>query len=426
MSQRRTTDDRLREAFDISRDALLRSWRTMRSTPGLLLLSLLLGAALWVFVTEEENPTRIDTLSTPLTVQAFNVEPGLAVANQLPAVEVRLAAPDERWDDIAGGAGSFSAFVDLNGVTERDQEVRVQVEIEGLRGVRVVETIPETITVNLEDLTSIEVPVRVRPVGTLPLGYELGSTSAEQSTVTIIGPESLVVRVNDAVADLTVTGLTLSFEQTVALVPRGAGGGEIRGVSPDPPSLSVSIEIRRSTLVQALPLRARTDNAPATGYRVANVVVSPATISIEGTLDALTQLEAIDLDPIDITGAQTDVTRAVTIELPDGVSSADSLLATVVVQIAPIDGSLTLDVVPEFINVLSGIVATPELPTIEVTLTGPLPVLNTLTAEDISLTVDLDGFGAGTYELEPSLDLPEGVIQNALRPETVSVTLTPG
>jgi YbbR domain-containing protein len=426
MSQRRTTDDRLREAFDISRDALLRSWRTMRSTPGLLLLSLLLGAALWVFVTEEENPTRIDTLSTPLTVQAFNVEPGLAVANQLPAIEVRLAAPDERWDDIAGGAGSFSAFVDLNGVTERDQEVRVQVEIEGLRGVRVVETIPETITVNLEDLTSIEVPVRVRPVGTLPLGYELGSTSAEQSTVTIIGPESLVVRVNDAVADLTVTGLTLSFEQTVALVPRGAGGGEIRGVSPDPPSLSVSIEIRRSTLVQALPLRARTDNAPATGYRVANVVVSPATISIEGTLDALTQLEAIDLDPIDITGAQTDVTRAVTIELPDGVSSADSLLATVVVQIAPIDGSLTLDVVPEFINVLSGIVATPELPTIEVTLTGPLPVLNTLTAEDISLTVDLDGFGAGTYELEPSLDLPEGVIQNALRPETVSVTLTPG
>lgn len=426
MSQRRTTDDRLREAFDISRDALLRSWRTMRSTPGLLLLSLLLGAALWVFVTEEENPTRIDTLPTPLTVQAVNVEPGLAVANQLPAVEVQLAAPDERWEDIAGGAGSFSAFVDLNGVTERDQEVRVQVEIEGLRGVRVVETIPEFITVNLEDLTSVEVPVRVRPVGTLPLGYELGSTSAAQSTVTIIGPESLVVRVNDAVADLTVTGLTLSFDRIVALVPRGAGGGEIRGVSLDPPSLSVSIEIRRSTLVQALPLRARTDNAPAAGYRVTNVVVSPATISVEGTLDALTQLEAIDLDPIDITGAQTDVTRAITIELPDGVSSADSLLATVVVQIAPIDGSLTLEVVPEFINALSGIVATPESPTIELTLTGPLPVLNTLTAEDISLTIDLAGLGAGAYELEPTLDLPEGVIQDALRPETVSVTLTPG
>ena len=225
MSQRRTTDDRLRDAFDISRDALFRSWRTMRSTPGLLLLSLLLGSALWVFVTEEENPTRIDTLSAPLSVQAVNVESGLAVANQLPTVEVRLAAPDERWEDIISGAGDFSAFVNLDGLTERDQEVRVQVEISGIRGVRVVETIPETVTVNLEDLTSVQVPVRVRPVGTLPLGYELGSTSAEQSTVTITGPESLVVRVNDAVADLNVTGLTLPQGQTVSLVRAAMAAG---------------------------------------------------------------------------------------------------------------------------------------------------------------------------------------------------------
>ena len=54
------------------------------------------------------------------------------------------------------------------------------------------------------------------------------------------------------------------------------------------------------------------------------------------------------------------------------------------------------------------------------------PVLNTLTADDIILTVDVEGLGAGAYDLEPSLDLPEGVMQDTLRPETVSVTLTPG
>ena len=426
MSQRRTTDDRLRDAFDISRDALFRSWRTMRSTPGLLLLSLLLGSALWVFVTEEENPTRIDTLSAPLSVQAVNVESGLAVANQLPTVEVRLAAPDERWEDIISGAGDFSAFVNLDGLTERDQEVRVQVEISGIRGVRVVETIPETVTVNLEDLTSVQVPVRVRPVGTLPLGYELGSTSAEQSTVTITGPESLVVRVNDAVADLNVTGLTLPQGLTVSLVPRGDGGGEIRGVSLDPPSLRVNIEIRRSTLVQALPLRARIDNSPAAGYRVANVLVSPATISVEGTLDALSQLDAIDLEPIDITGAQTDVTKGITIELPEGVSSADSLLATVVVQVAPIEGSLTLDLEPVFTGIFAGLEASTQAPTVEITVTGPLPVLNSLTTEDVTLTISVAGLGAGKYDLQPQLDLPEGVQRDPLRPESVSVTLTPG
>lgn len=426
MSQRKTTEDRLHEALDISREALLRSWRTMRSTPGLFLLSLLLGGALWVFVTEEENPTRIDSLPAPITVQVFNVEPGLAVANQLPAIEVRLAAPDERWEDIAAGAGSFSAFIDLNGLTERAQEVRIQVEIAGLRGVRVVETIPETIIVNLEDLTSIDVPVRVRPVGTMPLGYELGSTSAELQTVTVSGPESLVIRVSDAVADVKVAGLTLPVDQTVSLVPRGAGGGEIRGVTLETPALRVSVDIRQSTLAKALPLHARTDNSPAIGYRVSSVVVSPATISVEGTLEELQQFDSLDLEPLDIRGAQTDVTRAIAIELPEGLNSDDALFATVVVQISPIDGTVTLEVTPQFVNLLDGLEASPDLPTVSVTVAGPLPVLNTLTADDIILTVDVEGLGAGAYDLEPSLDLPEGVMQDTLRPETVSVTLTPG
>ncbi len=426
MTQRNTTEDRLHEALDISREALLRSWRTMRSTPGLFLLSLLLGGALWVFVTEEENPTRIDSLSAPLTVQVFNVEPGLAVANQLPAIEVRLAAPDERWDDIAAGGGSFSAFVDLNGLTERAQEVRIQVEIAGLRGVRVVGTVPETIIVNLEDLTSVEVPVRIRPVGTMPAGYELGSTSAELPTVTVSGPESLVIRVNDAVADVNVAGLTISFNQTVSLVPRGAGGGEIRGVTLETPALLVSVDIRQSTLAKALPLHARATNAPATGYRVTGIMVSPATISVEGTLEALQQFDSLDLEPLDISGAQTDVTRAVAVELPEGLSSDDRLFVTVVVQISPIDGTVTLELTPQFINLLDGLKPSPDLPTVSVTVSGPLPVLNTLTADDIILTFDVEGLGAGTYDLEPVLDLPEGVMQDSLRPETVSVTLTPG
>ena len=226
MSRLDATENRLRETWELAVEAGQRSLRTVRGTPGLLMLSALLGVSFWVFVTEEENPTRVDDLGTPLFVQSFNVEPGLAVANQFPAVELTLAAPEERWEEIAGGLGSFRAFVDLNGITEREQEVTVQIEIDGVRGVRVVEVSPEKVTVNLEDLTSVEVPVRVRPVGTMPLGYELRDTSMGAPTVTVTGPESLVSRVSDAVADLNVTGLTHGVDQTVTLIPRGAGGGE--------------------------------------------------------------------------------------------------------------------------------------------------------------------------------------------------------
>ena len=194
------------------------------------MLSVLLGISFWIFITEEENPTRVDVLGTAVHIQSFNVEPGLALANQLPTVELTLAAPEERWEEISAGAGAFTAFVDLNGMTEREQDVPVRIDIEGINGVRVVEVKPESVVVNLEDMTSANVPVRVRPAGTMPIGYELDGTRTEMPTVSVRGPESLVTRVSDAVADINITGLTLGVEQTVTLIPRGAGGGEIRGV----------------------------------------------------------------------------------------------------------------------------------------------------------------------------------------------------
>lgn len=426
MSRLDATESRLRETWDLTVDAWQRSVRTMRNTPGLLLLSALLGVSLWVFVTEEENPTRVDDLSTPILVQSVNVEPDLAVANQFPNVQVTLAAPEERWEEIEAGLASFRATVDLRGVTDREQEVSVQVEVDGVRGVRVVEVTPERVTVNLEDLTSVEVPVRVRPVGPLPLGFELGETSVDPPAVTVTGPESLVSRVSEGVADINVTGQTGALDQTVTVVPRGAGGGEIRGVTLDPLIVRVDVEIRRSTLIRALSLWPNVDGAPAPGYRVTNVVVSPATITVEGTLDAFQQIDSIQLDAVDITGELTDVTRAVTVEVPQGLSLTASRVVTVVVQIAPIDDAFTFALAPTVIGLDSGLSATLDQETVDITLSGPLPLLSQLTASDLELTLDVENLGVGIHDVAVELTVPEGAVLQALQPETVSVTLTVG
>jgi len=316
MRQFNTTEERIRDILEISQDAFTRSLRAIRHTPGLFLLSLGLSSALWIFITEEENPTQIDELSHPLNVQAFNVEPGLAVANQLPSVEVVLSAPADRWEEIESGSGKFTAYVDLNGITKREQSVRVHVEIEDVRGIRVVETIPETIIVNLENLESIDIPVKVRPTGTTPFGYELGDISSTKNIVSVAGPASLIDRVSDAVADINITGLTLPIEQTVNLVPRGSGGGEIRGVSIDPPSLGVSIDIQRSTLSRTLPLNVKITGDPSNGYRISDINVSPVAIAIEGTLSALQQLNYLALDEVDVKGALKNITKELLIKFP--------------------------------------------------------------------------------------------------------------
>ncbi|MBG93564.1 MAG: hypothetical protein CL792_06250 [Chloroflexi bacterium] len=424
MKQFNTTEERIRNFVEIAQETLLRSLRTIRGTPGLFLLSLGLSAALWIFITEEENPTKIDELSRPLNVQAFNVEPGLAVANQLPSIEVVLAAPADRWEEIESGLGKFSAYVDLNGVTKREQAVRVHVETEGIRGVRVVGTIPETIIVNLEDLETIDIPVRVRPIGTTPFGYELGDISSTKNIVSVAGPASLINRVSDAVADINITGLTLPIEQTVNLVPRGSGGGEIRGVSIDPPSLGVTIDIQRSTLSRTLPLKVNITGDPSNGYRISDINVSPVAIAIEGTLSALQQLDSLTLDEVDVKGIRNNITKELPIELPEGVITLDPLEATVSVQVTAIQGSVSFGVSPQIVNLKSGLIATPQSLVVPITIYGPLPLLNTLSPDAVPINLDMAGFSAGIHKIEPTIILPPGVKVEPLQPILVSVILS--
>ena len=424
MRQFNTTEERIRNILEISQDALLRSLRTIRVTPGLFLLSLGLSSALWIFITEEENPTRIDELSRPLNVQAFNVEPGLAVANQLPSVEVILAAPEDRWEEIEAGSGKFTAYVDLNGVRKREQAVRVHVETEGVRGIRVVETITETIIVNLEDLEIIDIPVRVRPIGTTPFGYELGDISSTKNIVSVAGPASLIDRVSDAVADINITGLTLPIEQTVNLIPRGSGGGEIRGVSIDPPSLGVAIDIQRSTLSRTLPLKVEITGDPSNGYRISDINVDPVAIAIEGTLSALQQLDSLTLDEVDVKGARNNITKELLIELPEGVISLDPLEATVSVQITAIQGSVSFGVAPQIINLKAGLSANPQSLVVPITIYGPLPLLNTLSPDSVPINLDMSDFSAGIHKIEPVIILPPGVRTEPLQPILVSVILS--
>ena len=393
----------------------------MRRTPGLLLLALMLAVALWVFVTETENPTVIDYFPQPITVEAVNVADSLAVANQLPAISVRVAAPTDRWEELT--AANFRAVVNLNGFDARAQEVPVQVEVQGVNGARVVDTDPRSITVNLEDLVTKPVPVKVRAVGSLPIGYELGEMAPSQGTVTVTGPESLVGLVSEAAADVNVTGLTVNVEQTVSLKPLGVGGSEIRGVRIEPSTLPVSVGIEQSTILRTLPLTVEVTGLPGPGFRVSSISISPPAVQVQGPLESAQQVDAITLPPVNVNGARSDIVRSVAIPLPPGLEFAGNERATVTVTIEPISGALRTSLAVRGEGL--GLRATFEPATVQVLMEGPLPVLNALPPGEPGAFVDLRGLSSGTYDLPVEVRLPDGVELQSVQPETVTVTIGP-
>ncbi|MCA9847630.1 MAG: hypothetical protein KC461_12540 [Dehalococcoidia bacterium] len=415
-------DLRRDELVELGRDSWRRMIGSFRRTPGLFLLSLLLAVSLWVFVTDTENPTVVDYFPQPIQVEAVNVRESLGVANQLPTINVRVSAPTDQWEDLS--VANFRAFVDLNGFDARAQEVPVQVEISGVRGARVVETDPRNITVNLEDLVSKTVSVETRAVGSLPIGYELGEVTPAQPSVTVTGPESLVELVAEAAADVNVTGLTVSVEQTVSLKPLGAGGSEIRGVRIEPTTVRVALEVNQSTIVRTVPLTVEVSGTPAPGFRVTSVSIAPPAVQVQGALESAQQVDSISLAPVNVNGARSDIVRSVAIPLPDNLQFVNEERATITVTIEAVQGSIRTTTAPVGINLSGSLQATFDPGTVEVELVGPLPVLNALSPAEFAAEVDLAGLQPGTYTLPVQVRVPEGVVVESMQPETVAVTIS--
>ncbi len=371
------------------RDLWRRGRAAVWSSPGLAALSALLSVALWVSVTEERNPTLIETFPVPIGVEAVNVGPGIAVANAIESVEVRIAAPEDRWDQLT--SENFRAVADLNGLGAREQQVPVQVEVTGVRSVRVVEVIPPTVLVNLEDFVSKEVAVVARAVGSLPLGYELASTTPEAATVEVSGPQSLVELVVEVIGDVNVTGLTVSLPQSVDLTPQGAGGGEVRGVRVNPPATRIQVEVLQTTLTRHVPLIPTVLGQPAGGYRVVGVAAIPSTLEVRGTIEQLQAIDALELPPIDIAAARSSVRRSVIPDLPPGLTAPGEQPVSVLVAVATVDGTLRLRLAPELEGVAEGYTAELDQVGVDVLLRAPQPALNGLSVEDVRVVADLSG-----------------------------------
>jgi YbbR domain-containing protein len=298
------------------------------------------------------------------------------------------------------------------------------VEVEGVRGVRVIDVQPRTIIVNLEDLATRQVSVVARAVGSPPLGYQIGAVTPQTASARVSGPESLVALIDQAVADVNVTGLTVNVQQNIVLKAVGTGGAEIRGVRLEPANVPVNVEVIQTTIVRTVPLAVDVAGEPDPGYAVSRVASSPSAIQVQGPIEVLQQIDRIRLPAVSVAGARSDVVRSVQIPLPAGLSYVDRDRATVTVTVTPAAGSRRTTLAVEVLNVAPGRVGRVSgSGSVDVIIEGPLPVLNATAVSELRATVDAAGAALGTLTLQVNVRTPEGVTVKSVQPATVTVTI---
>jgi YbbR domain-containing protein len=181
---------------------------------GLKLVSVAIAVLLWMVIAGEETVER--GLRVPLELQQF--PPGLELLGDVPTTaDVRVRGVSGTLSRIS--PGDIVAVLDLRGARAGERLFHLTPEqVRAPFGVEVVQVTPPTVAVLFEKAASRNVPIKPAIEGRPAAGYMVGKTTADPPTVEVVGPESAVRRVTDALTEpVSVAGAVRPVQETVTV-----------------------------------------------------------------------------------------------------------------------------------------------------------------------------------------------------------------
>jgi hypothetical protein len=162
-------------------------------------------------------------------------------------------------------------------------------------------------------------------------------------------------------------------------------------------------------------------------YRVARISVSPQEVAVfSDDPEALEALPGyLQTLPVSVAGRTDDFEERVPLDLPPGFILIGEQIALVQVEIDPIETSITISLPVEIDGVGLGLYSYPSPESVNLILSGPAELLDTLKPEDVRAIIDVQGLTIGTYQLEPEvIVLPAGLTWGPPNPSVIEVIIT--
>lgn len=392
------------------------------------LWAFLMALAVWVAAVTAADPDEAGLYPNPIPVEVIGEDPGLVIIGDIPEqVELALRAPSSVWERILNEEGAVRAFVDLSGLSDGEHVVPIQVQI-STRPVRIVSQTPRTATVTLEPLDTQSIPVELAITGEPAVGYQAGEPELVPDEITISGPKSQVERVSQIRVPLNLAGVREDVDQTVAVQPLDDNGQIVAGIGLNPAEVTVTVPVSQQGGYRDLAVKVVVSGQVASGYRLANISVFPPVVTVFSGDPALVNSlpGALETQPLDLENADDEVTTRLAINLPEGVSLVGEQTVLVRVNITPIQGSLTLsNKAIEVKGLSTGLFAQVAPDNVDVILSGPLPLLDTLSAQEVRVIINVSDLGPGTHQLNPEVEvLISNIIVESILPGTVEVVIS--
>ncbi|HCB00884.1 MAG TPA: hypothetical protein DEP19_00735 [Anaerolineae bacterium] len=393
------------------------------------LWALALSIAVWISAVTSADPDETRKLPYPVTIQKIGQSSDLVLGSTIPEqVEITLRAPRSVWELLEANPQLVSAILDFSTLSAGEHTSELQIQINA-RPVQIITVTPSAVTFNLEPLERKILEVDLNLVGEVAVGYQIGEANLETVQVTVSGPQSKVEQVVRARASVDVNGIRENLDQVSTIELLDVDGQIIEGLNVSPSSVNVLLPVSQQGGYRDVAVKITIVGRVASGYRLTDLSVFPPVITVFSTNpDLVSNLPGvIETQPLDLQSAQDDITTRLSLVLPEGVSIIGEQTVLVQAGVSPIEGSVTLaNEIIEIVGLENGLTAVVSPNSVDVILSGPLPLLDTLTRQSIRATVDLTGLSAGTYQITPKVEiLISNIIVESILPNAVEVVISP-
>ena len=394
------------------------------------LLAAVLGVAVWVSAVSAADPDEERPYPGPIPIEVIGQDPYLVRTSELPtSMNLTLRAPRSVWEALTTRENAVRAILDLTGLTAGEHTVEIQVQV-ALRPIQILLKDPSTVTVRLESLITKPLPLTATLTGQPAAGYKAGGATLASQEVVISGPESIVDDAMRARVAVNLDGVRESVvDEPVPIQIINSKNEVLRGLTINPETVLVNVPISLQGGFRDVAVKVVVSGQQAPGYRLENISVFPPVITIFSTNHALVSSlpGVVETQPLDLQDAREDISTRLSLDLPDNITLIGAQTVQVQVSITPIQTSLTLVSLPIRPVGLSEDLAIQIFPeTVDVILSGPVPILETLSSENVIVNVDVSGLGIGTYQLEPQVDTDDlsNVLIESILPGAVEYTLS--
>ncbi len=388
-------------------------------------LAFLLAVVVWVSAVNTNDPNEQNMYRTA-EIELIGQDPDLLLVNEVPAqARLTLQAPRSIWEKISANPSLVKTWIDLSGLGPGRHTLPLQIQV-GTSPVRILRVDPEQVDITLELLVERKLPVSINLTGDLPLGYRLGTQDVSPAEVMVSGPESVVDRVEQVRVSLDVSGAIDTIRRQVTLEAVDELGRTVPNVTLNPREAAIHVPVSLLGGFKNAAVKVVTRGQVAPGYRISTILVSPPTVTLFSDNPQLleTVLGYVETTPVDLNNLVDDIEVNVDLDLPEGITVVQAPRIVVQVGVAAQEGSITLSVPVRVVGLDAKLSALVQPQTVEITVTGPLNLLDKLTLTSFQVVVDVADFTEGQYQRRVRVDqAPDDVIVQTTLPEIVQVTI---